>query len=177
MDTEEQKLIKNAQKGENQAFAELYDKYVDKIYRFILLKVGRKEDAEDLTQQVFLKAWQNVKSYKPQGYVFSAWLYKIAHNTVIDYYRRNKSHKSLDAIQEIGYEISTTVLDDKNDLIKIKNAIYQLETTQQSVIIMKFIDELSNKEISEILGKSEGAIRVLQHRALKELKKYLENNG
>lgn len=87
---EEERLIKEAQSGKAEAFGKLYDDHISRIYRFILLKVSRKTDAEDITHQVFLSAWQNIRSYKIQGNPFSSWLYKIAHNAVIDFYRTQK---------------------------------------------------------------------------------------
>jgi len=183
---EEHKLIKRAKNGEAEAFGALYDRYLTPIYRYIFLRVGsNKANAEDLTHQVFLSAWQNIKSYEFQGFPFSSWLYRIAHNAVIDYYRTSKTHIDINAlsptelVESPDFQIE---LDKRADLAKIKSAIAKLETDQQSVIIMKFVNDLTNKEIAKILGKSEGAVRVIQHRALKKLKDLIglqdkENNG
>lgn len=173
---EEEKLIKKAQKGENEAFAKLYDFYIEKIYRFIYIKTSNKSDAEDLTQQVFLSAWQSIKSFRYEGHPFSSWLYKIARNLVIDYYRKKKPQEI--EFSELLFELEEVKVNfekdfDKNLLIeKVKSVLKRLPVEQQDVIILKFIDNLSNKEIAKILNKSEGAIRVLQHRALKQLKNY-----
>jgi RNA polymerase sigma-70 factor (ECF subfamily) len=143
----------------------------------VFLRVGgRRADAEDLTHQVFLSAWQNIRSYEFQGFPFSSWLYRIAHNAVVDYYRTHKSHFDIAALPE-GELVDTPDLhhnlDQKAELEKIKAAIHKLEPDQQSVILMKFVNDLSNKEIAQALGKSEGAVRVIQHRALKKLKSLL----
>jgi len=172
----EQELIKKAQKGEKQAFAALYDTYVEAIYRFIYLKIGRKADAEDITQQVFLNAWQNIQRYNYKGFPFSSWLYKIAHNAVIDFYRsyNNQAKIELESAEEIIQENGPNQeqeIDSNLDLERIKKAIQQLPPDQQSIIIMRFVDDLPIKEIARILEKNEGTIRVIQHRALKQIRK------
>ncbi len=176
---EEKKLIEKAKKGQNEAFAQLYDKYVERIFRFIYLKTFHKADSEDLTQQVFLKAFQNIKKYSYQGFPFSSWLYKIALNVVIDYYRQNKSEeiKVSDLLFELKEEGNLNPwekFDYGLEIEKVKQIIKKLPQDQQDVLILKFVNDLNNKEIAEILNKSEGAIRVIQHRALKQLKDYFE---
>jgi len=172
----EKELIKKAQNGEAQAFGLLYDIHVEAIYRFVYLKIGSKADAEDITQQVFLNAWQNIHRYRYQGFPFSSWLYKIAHNAVIDFYRSHNLRADIDLesaeeiIQENEAEQENKT-DYNLDLEKIKKAIRQLPADQQSIIIMRFVDDLPIKEIARILEKNEGTIRVIQHRALKQIKK------
>ncbi len=177
---EEERLIKEAQSGKAEAFGKLYDDHISRIYRFILLKVSRKTDAEDITHQVFLSAWQNIRSYKIQGNPFSSWLYKIAHNAVIDFYRTQKKDVSIELVSEDSFahlpELEEEV-DKGMRLIEIRHALAQLKEDEQSALIMKFVDELSNKEIADILKKTEGAVRVMQHRALKQLKKIINESG
>lgn len=175
----EEELIRKAQKGESNAFGTLYDEHFVRIYRFILLKVSRKQDAEDLSHQVFLSAWKNIPNYTHKGLPFSSWLYKIAQNAVIDFYRTRKVQYDINEIgeeklgmtpgPESGLEISL-------EMERIRRALRLLKEDEQNVLIMKFVDELGNKEISEALGKTEGAVRVIQHRALKTLRKILEKN-
>lgn len=175
----EEKLIKKAQNGETEAFGVLYDKHIEPIYRFVYLKVSHQADAEDITQQVFLNAWQNIRRYQSRGFPFSSWLYKIAHNSVIDYYRTNKSRLNLDleTVGEISVDINfSSQIDQRLGLDVIKKAVKKLPPDQQTIVIMKFVEEMSNKEIAKILGKTEGALRVLQHRALKQLKKHLDES-
>jgi len=177
---EEITLVQRAQSGESEAFGVLYDTYLPKIYRFILLKVTKKTDAEDITHQVFLSAWQNIKSYRFQGNPFSSWLYKIAHNAVIDFYRTQKpiidielvSEDSLAHLPNLEHELDRGI-----ELIKVRHALTKLKPDEQSMLIMKFVDELSNKEIAEALHKTEGAIRVIQHRALKQIKNILNESA
>lgn len=175
--TAERKIINKAKKGDNRAFGDLYDTYVAPIYRFIIIRTGNKSDAEDLTHQVFLSAWQNIKNYDFKGFPFSSWLYRIAHNAVIDFYRTNRRHTDIDSIPDDTLSHEPDFGGKVDNLIRvnfIRAAIKDLDEDQQSVIVMKFINELSNKEISDALGKSEGAVRVIQHRALKRLRSQID---
>jgi RNA polymerase sigma-70 factor (ECF subfamily) len=178
MVSEEELLINRAKKGEAEAFGLLYDQYAAKIYRFILLKTGRKADAEDLTSQVFLKAWESIHGFEFQGFPFSSWLYRIAGNSVIDYYRTFHSHQDVEEVAEAiqSSEDYAGDLDLRADTNKIRLAIRHLDPDQQNVVVMRFVDELSTKEIAAALSKSEGAIRVIQHRALKNLRQLLDQN-
>ena len=177
--SDEKKLIKKAKNQDREAFGTLYDVYMDRIYRFIFLRVSKKSDAEDITQKVFIKAWQSIDRYEIRKNVpFSSWLYRIAKNTVIDYYRTEKNHSAIEDIPE--HEISEEAKDHEkaaDDTLKfnqIKEALSELTDNQQDIIIMKFVEELENKEIAEILDKTEVAIRVTQHRALKKLRKIIK---
>lgn len=172
----EQNLIRRAKRGEKEPFGQLYDHYIAQIYRFILMKTNNKVEAEDLTHEVFLSAWQNLQSYKFQGFPFSSWLYQIARNKVIDYYRTKKSHTSLENLDENILQVVGVVenrLDKVLEIEKVREAISQLGSEQQDVIIMKFVEDLSNEEIANALGKSEGAVRLIQHRAINNLKELI----
>lgn len=176
----EQNYIKQAKQGNQEAFAELYRHYLPKIYRFVFLKVNNKAEAEDLTHEVFLNTWQNLESYTPTQFPFSSWLYRIARNEVIDFYRTDKKNIRLDLIDEDFLKMPETEnqnLDSTLGLEKIKNLIQFLRPEQQDVLIMRFIEDFSHKEIADALNKSEGAIRLLQHRAINELKKIVEKNA
>src|SRR3989344_2363281 len=171
----EKNIIQRAIRGESSAFGQLYDHYMPMIYRFVLLKVGRREEAEDLTQQVFLSALQNISGYKHLGHPFSSWLYKIARNSIIDNARTKKETiplYDLDMEPHIEPAIEKT-LDLNKEFNSAMKAIGQLNEEQQNVVIMKFIEGFSHKEIAEALDKNEGAIRTIQHRAIIKLKKLL----
>jgi RNA polymerase sigma-70 factor (ECF subfamily) len=172
----ENQIIERAKKGEAQAFGLLYDHYHERIYRFIFLKVSRKEDAEDLTHQVFLSAWQNIKNYKELGFPFSSWLYRISRNAVIDFYRSKKIETSLEEVQNelSSDEIKTDDIDLKIQIEEVMKALKQLKPDYQDIIIMRFVDDLSVKEIAKALDKSEGAVKLMQHRAINNLKKILK---
>ncbi|MDO8557074.1 MAG: sigma-70 family RNA polymerase sigma factor [Candidatus Jorgensenbacteria bacterium] len=177
---DEQSLITSAKNGNNEAFGELYDRYLPKIYRFVFLKVGRKQDAEDLTHQVFMQAWEHIGNFEFQGFPFGSWLYRIASNAVIDYYRTFKRTFDIEAIpKEVlahDPELESS-LDSAFSIELVRSAITKLDHDQQNVVIMRFVNDLSTKEIADILGKSEGAVRVIQHRALKQLKQHINING
>ncbi|MFA6365430.1 MAG: sigma-70 family RNA polymerase sigma factor [Candidatus Paceibacterota bacterium] len=176
---EEELLIQKAKQGDDISFGKLYDTYLPSIYRFVFLKIGRKEDAEDITQKVFVSAWQSLKGFEFKGFPFSSWLYRIASNAVIDYYRTWKGNISIDLVPEEYFSESMNEegrIDDNFDIARVRTAIAKLEPDQQNVVIMKFVSDLSNKEIAESLGKTEGAIRVIQHRALKQLKTLIDTN-
>ena len=176
---EEDTLVQKAQHGDREAFGTLYDLYIAKIYRFVYLKVLDRVEAEDITQQVFIRAWENINTFSFQGFPFSSWLYRIAHNAVIDSYRTRKNTVALEFVSELDVSYvtdQTEVLDTKQEMVRIANILKKLKPDEQSVLVMRFVDELSNKEVAHALGKTEGAVRVIQHRALKQLKQHLENN-
>lgn len=175
----EDNLIRRAKNGEEESFGRLYDHYISPIYRFIMVKVNNKAEAQDLVHEVFLSAWQNLKNYQHKGHPFSSWLYQIARNKVIDHYRTKKIHTSFenldeDILQVVG--VAESRLDRILNLEKVKEAIARLSPEQQDVVIMKFVEDLSNEEIAKALNKSEGAIRLLQHRAINNLKTILWKN-
>ena len=172
----EEKLIIDAISGEASAFGLLYDKYQPQIYRFIYLKVSHREEAEDLTHQVFFKAWQNIGNYQIKGLPFSSWLYRIARNDVIDHYRTRKPNLNIEIIDEPAVKDPTEQkIDDNIKLESVRKAVLQLNHEQQDVILMRFVEELSFGEIAKIMDKSNGAVRILQHRAIRNLKKILNN--
>lgn len=180
MRDQEGSLIAKAKEGDRDAFGELYDEYMPKIYRFVLLRTGHVEDAEDLTHHVFLSAWENVGRYEERGLPFSSWLYRIAVNAVIDHYRTRKPTVSVDAVPEdrfaepsrVGDEVDTAL-----SLERVRATLLKLEPDQQNVLVMRYVEDLSTKEIADALGKTEGAVRVIQHRALKRVKELTNADG
>ncbi len=176
---DEKEIIRRAKAGDSQAFSLIYQEYGKQIFRFICWRTSDKHLSEDILQEVFLKAWDNIKNYKDRNLPIKAWLYKIARNTVIDYYRVKKPLVSLEEISFNLASLATSSLEKANiklEFEKAKKAIDSLPEIQKEVIVLKFIEELTNKEISKILNKSEGAIRIIQYRALKKLKEILKND-
>jgi len=174
--TNEKQLVKNAVRGDSSAFGSLYDRYQPMIYRFVFVKVGRREDAEDITHQVFTAAWTNIRSYKDLGHPFSSWLYQIARNHVIDHYRARKNETSLEKMDPEYFVMPATAqfdLTTKLEMEKVRAAIKILKPDYQDVIIMRFIEDLPLKEVAKALDRTEGAVKLMQHRAMKELKKLL----
>lgn len=167
-------------KKDTEAFAELYDLYVKRIYRFVFFKVGSHENAEDITSEVFLKTWQFLISGSEGAdeiKSFSGLLYRIARNSIIDFYRAraNKPEVAINEEMEIGdsgkwYQ----ELEQKIDAQKIIAAIKKLKQEYQEILTLKYVDELEVKEIAEITNKGQIAVRVTMHRALKKLKDILD---
>jgi RNA polymerase sigma-70 factor (ECF subfamily) len=170
-------LIKNASAGDSEAFSELYSRYVDRIYNYVYYRTSNANDAEDLTARVFHRAYKHIHNYKEKGYPFSAWLYRIAHNLVANWYRDNKRK------QEIPLDDSLPLISKQNQpeksVIKMQEqeslmqAIKQLPHERQELLVLKFIEPLTNAEIAMIMGRSEGAIKSLYHRTLNSLRDIL----
>jgi RNA polymerase sigma-70 factor (ECF subfamily) len=167
----ETKLVARAAKGDREAFGRLYEIYLDAIYRYLYHRVSVKEDAEDLTELVFLKAWENLAGYRPQHVGFRAWLYRIAHNALIDHYRARRESDPLEehhAIQDVRTDAEDHLVAEE-DLERLTRTIVKLEPDHQHVLVLRFIEGLKPGEVADILNLGEGAVRVMQHRALKAL--------
>lgn len=172
-------LIRQAQAGNTDAFGILYDHYLAPIYRFVFLKISDKSETEDLVHEIFLSAWKNICNFSPQGFPFSSWLYQIARNKVIDHYRTKKTHLTLETLAEEKFKTTDAIahqIDTDTELREIKNAMQQLNEDQQNILLLRFVEDLSYQEIAALLNKNEGAIRLIQHRALRNLKKILKTN-
>jgi RNA polymerase sigma-70 factor (ECF subfamily) len=171
---DEESLVRRAQQRDSEAFARLYEAYFDKIYRYIATRVRNDSEAEDLTQQVFMKMLQSISSFKFQGAPFSSWLYRIAHNQVIDFMRQQNKKTTVDIE---GLELPDNkegpehLLEQQADLELVKKATQKLTAAQQEVISLRFTGELSISECAKIMGKSEGAIKALQHSAVLALRR------
>ncbi len=174
---DEAHLVKCAITGDTDAFGELYLLHLDAIYRYIYYRVGDTHDAEDLTEQVFLKAWEALPCYEQRGNPFTSWLYRIAHNVVVDHCRRQKPTIPMPPPEKVGWESKhSTSLEqviEAEEAAAMTTAIAQLPGEQQRVIILRFIEGLSHAEVARILDKSQGACRVLQYRALAALNQLL----
>ncbi|HEY4496819.1 MAG TPA: sigma-70 family RNA polymerase sigma factor [Candidatus Paceibacterota bacterium] len=177
---DEKKIIRKAREGEANAFGLLYDHYLERIYRFVLLKVSHREEAEDLTHLAFLKAWERIGEYQDQGFPFGSWLYKIARNTIIDHYRSSNGRKteitldySLEIIPSEDDHLDKSV-DNAIEIQTVMDAIKKLKPIEQDVVIMRFIDEMSNEEVADAVGKTIGAVKLIQHRALRKIKQELK---
>ena len=175
---DERNLVEAAQSGDGEAFSRIYEAYFDRVYRFIYFRVADNEMAEDLASQVFLKAWENLQRYRPHG-PFLAWLYAIARNTVIDSYRTRKQVISLDEAAPIAAQDDK--LDDRLQLEfemqALQRAMQHLTPEQQEVITLRFIADYDTDQIARLMGKSEGAIRALQMRALQALGRAMKKDS
>jgi len=169
-------VLINAAKNDPAAFGELYQRYVDRIYNYIFYRTGSVKDAEDLTGRVFFKAMNNIKRYKHMGLPFSAWLYRIAHNLVANFHR-DQSRKQEIPLESISgqYIAQSNIHPEKEaahsqEVAHLLSQIRELAPNRQELLILKFVDQLSNAEIGKIMRKSEGAIKSLYHRTLVELR-------
>ena len=173
---DERSLVQRAQKHDQEAFAQLYEQHFDKIYRYVALKVGNYAEAEDMTQQVFLKALRSISSYKWRDIPFSAWLFRIAHNQVVDYLRKKarQATTSLDeAITIFDSSNPQKITEQRFDTEQLILATRKLTPAQQEVISLRFAGELPIAQVAEIMGKSPGAVKALQHNAIVALRKLL----
>lgn len=165
-------LIDAAIAGDVQAFASLYDRYVDKVHRHIYYRVGNRADAEDLTQQVFLRAWQAIGRYRRSAAPFIAWLLTIAHHLVVNFRRQHRTVEPLDDGFAAGQRWTNPEAEtlSKYDYLALRRAILRLKPERQQVVVMRFVEDMDYADIAAALGKSEGNVRVIQHRALAELR-------
>lgn len=162
-------LVEKAKKGNKQAFADLYEFYFDKISQYIYFKVRDSEVAMDLSQQTFLNAWRSIDQYHDIGLSFSAWLYTIAHNLVVDYFRKRKQAiRIYDILETLSQE--PTFVDQTLDRDQLDRAIAKLNENEQQVILLRFLEGFTIEEIAKILAKSKGAVSTIQYRALAKLK-------
>jgi RNA polymerase sigma-70 factor (ECF subfamily) len=168
-------LIAAASAGDVQAFATLYDLHVERVFRHVFYRVGNRADAEDLTQQVFLKAWQAIGRYRQTSSPFIAWLFTIAHNLVVSAHRRARDTAPLDedvATWQRWADPEAETLAEY-DRQTVRDAIMRLKPDQQQVIMLRFVEHLDYPAVAAALGKTEGNVRVIQHRALAELRRLL----
>jgi RNA polymerase sigma-70 factor (ECF subfamily) len=178
-DEQERVLIKRAQ-ADPVEFAVLYDKYVDRIYNYVYQRTGNTFDAEDLTARTFLRAFTHLERYTFRGVPFSAWLYRIAHNAVANWYRDRNRHQviSLDSLvprqaDEDRPDDLTEAVDERKSLLE---ALRRLPAERQQLLILKFSEGLTNADIGAVMGRSEGAIKSLYHRTLLALRQDLQKN-
>jgi len=171
----EESLVRRAQQRDQEAFAQLYEENFDKIYRYIVLKIGNKTEAEDMTQQVFLNALKSISSFKWKGIPFSAWLFRIARNQVVDYLRKKAKRATAPLDESLASSDSTPELiaEQKIDTEQLLAATTRLTPAQREVISLRFTSELPIAQVAKIMGKNEGAVKALQHSAIVALRKAL----
>jgi RNA polymerase sigma-70 factor, ECF subfamily len=168
-------LVRRAIRRDREAFGALYDRHVVRVYRHIYYMVGRPAEAEDLTAQAFLQAWEAIERYQIRGAPFVSWLLRIAHNLAVSHLRSKRE----------GSELPETLVDVSRhgnpeeeaqrqaESERVREAILRLRDEQQRVIMLRFVDDLEYREVAEIVGKSVAAVRVIQHRALNALRKQM----
>jgi RNA polymerase sigma-70 factor (ECF subfamily) len=173
---DENSLVERA-KTDPAAFAILYECYVNKIYNYVYYRVGNQHDAEDLTARTFHRALDHIERYVNQGAPFSAWLYRIAHNLVANWHR-DQSRRKFIPLEEIKLSAQRRdgpdqVAEQEEEKAQLLDVIQRLPPARQQLLVLKFVDGLSNAEIGNVMGRSEGAIKSLYHRTLLSLREML----
>ena len=178
--TEEQALAL-ATKGDKHAFGVLYDKYAGRIYNYIYYRTGSNQDAEDLTSRVFFRAMRHITNYTDRGVPFSAWLYRIAHNLVANWHRDSSRRQEVEL--EDGYRASKgdeypeIALEESEEQNALLGLIRRLPEERQQLLILKFVEHMSNADIGQIMDRTEGAIKSLYHRTLLSLREEISNDS
>jgi RNA polymerase sigma-70 factor (ECF subfamily) len=170
---DEARLVEQA-KTDPVAFGELYERYVRRIYNYIYYRTGNEHDAEDLTARVFYQALENIERYTVRGLPFSAWLYRIAHNLVANWHR-DRSRRKVSPLDEavaggLWAEAPESVAETREERDRLLAAIRQLPAERQQLLLLKFVERMSNAEIGLVMGRSEGAVKSLYHRTLLSLR-------
>jgi RNA polymerase sigma-70 factor, ECF subfamily len=177
----DENAVARASQGDADAFSFLYERNVTRIYNYIYYRIGSETDAEDLTARVFYRAFGHIGTYVEKGVPFSAWLYRIAHNLIANYHR--DSHRRKEVPLEDQPEIPHHADHPESALVKTQEVeqllagIRRLTADRQQLLILKFVEDYSNAEIAQIMGKSEGAIKSLYHRALIALRSEMDKIG
>ena len=174
-------LVNKARTGDKDALTELYGVFREKIYRYVFFKCGNHADAEDITNEVFLRMIQSIANFQWKGIGFSSWLFKIASNLVIDYYR-NKSRRNIESIEkrdyigETNWEQISEFLDNRDLFHAIYKDTDDLTGLQKEVVNLRFIGDLSLKETAEAMSKNVNSVKAIQHAAIKKLKEKVQEN-
>jgi RNA polymerase sigma-70 factor, ECF subfamily len=169
-------LVNRAQQGEREALEELYLLHFDRIYSYLHMSVGNRHDAEDLTTQTFLKMLESIARFRWRSAPFSAWLFRIAHNLAMDHFRANRRWQPEEEVPEPEVPEESAAEEEALESIGRKSMlelIEKLSHEQKQVLTLKFVFNFSNADAATVLGKTEGAIKSLQHRALVSLQKQI----
>jgi RNA polymerase sigma-70 factor (ECF subfamily) len=169
-----EELARRVSQGDIEAFHTLYETHLDTVYRYVYYKVGNGQLAEDLTQHIFLKAWEAIHRYQWRELPFQHWLLRLARNAVIDHYRSTKPTNAslLEPISD-GVDPEATLAQSET-VQTLQQAVRQLPDEQREVIVLRFIEQMPHAEVARHLGKSAATVRVIQHRALLALRRLLE---
>lgn len=174
LEFDEEAVLLNASRGDREAFGVLYEHYIERIFSYVYYRTGNLHDAEDLTARVFQRAMNHIHNYTNRGVPFSAWLYRIAHNLVANWHR-DRSRRQEIPLNDVPVvpskddrpEATLVRSQEQDSLLRL---IRQLPPERQTLLILKFVENLSNAEIGQIMGRSEGAVKSLYHRTLLALR-------
>lgn len=170
-------LVKLAQAGDAEAYGQLYERYSPAVFRFLFAHIDDRLDAEDLTEDVFIRIWRSLPGYRHQGIPFVAYVFRVARNRLIDYYRRSKRSKDHVSLEDVvirdGLPDPSEIVGDGLEHQEIQALMADLRDDYRMVLTLRFMGDLSPDETAEVMGRTSGAVRVLQHRALAALRKML----
>ncbi|HLA97694.1 MAG TPA: RNA polymerase sigma factor [Anaerolineales bacterium] len=170
-------LLNKARNGDTEAYGELYERYAPRVFRYLYAHLNNRQDAEDLTEEVFIRVWRSIASYKEQGVPYLAYLFRVARNALIDHYRKNASTKQEVSIADISLQDRTQGPGDAVAAMleheQLRQKMGKLREDYRTVLILRFLSELSPEETAQVMGRSAGAVRVLQHRALAALRELM----
>jgi RNA polymerase sigma-70 factor (ECF subfamily) len=171
----EENVVRKAIEGSQLAFTQLYNEHFDRIYRYIYFRVDSQAEAEDLAQEVFIKALRAINSYKWRDVHFASWLFRIARNQIIDHYRKQSKRKSapLEEATTVSVEDPVAITEEKIEIEELMSTLVKLPAAQQEVILLRFIAGLQINEVAKSLGKREGTVKALQFHAIESLRKIL----
>ena len=179
LESNDELALDRAMQGDSEAFGVLYERYVGRIYNYVYYRTGNQHDAEDLTARVFYRAMRRIRQYEDRGLPISAWLYRIAHNLVANWHRDRSRRTEIpldDGLTHDGFtehpEVALLHSEERERLLRI---IRRLSVERQQLLILKFVEHLSNAEIGQIMGRTEGAVKSLYHRTLMALRDDMEN--
>lgn len=179
IEVQDSELIAQAKRGDQAAYGTLYERYVDPIFRYVRSRVGDDHTAEDITEAVFLRSFESLGSYREKGLRYSSFLYQVARNLLVDHYRNSEDLLSLESAEHAALESRSTdeeiIL--REQAARLRHAMEQLPDEYQEIIRLRVLMELPTAEAATWMERSEGATRVLLHRALKALKREVENGN
>jgi RNA polymerase sigma-70 factor (ECF subfamily) len=174
-DVDDVQLLKIAKEGEPEAFGELYERYSQVIFRFFYANLNNRYDAEDLTEEVFLRTLRSLPKYRDQGFPFPAFLFRVAQNALVDHYRRSGR-----SAHDVSTDEDIQIRDDKPDPSdsatknlqqqELRQVLEQLREDYRNVLVLRFLNDLTPEETAQVMERSVGAVRVAQHRALAALR-------
>lgn len=177
-DLDDNHLLNIAKDGEAEAFGELYERHVNAVYRFLYARLDNRMDAEDFAEEVFMRAWHSLSTYNERGIPFLAFLLTVARNVLIDHYRRNGRSPQQVSLEDTQVSDSNP---DPGEIItsnlnhhELRLALDQLRDDYQEVLVLRFLNDMSPQETAQVMKRSTGAVRVLQHRALAAIRKSLD---
>lgn len=175
-----EQLVEEAKAGDSDAFGLIYDEFADPLFRFILMKVKTKHDAEDILQDTFVKAWKGLEGLNVKEMNFKAWLYTIANHNILDAHRKKvRRPETVELLEDIDLPTTSTPFTEQmtqSDISYLNELLGQLSSQYRQVLELRFVQELSIKETASVMGKSSISVRLLQYRALLKLKTLTKDN-